>query len=244
MLEQFSRTALLIGEESVSKLNGCTVAVFGLGGVGSFAAEALARSGVGGFLLVDHDTVDITNINRQLHATLETVGRQKAGLMGERILSINRTARIDARAEFCTPENAGTLLAGEFDYIIDAVDTVSAKLAIIEEAARRGVPVISAMGAGNKLDPARFKVAGISETSVCPLCRVMRRELKKRGITTLKVVYSDEPPIRTAYPQSGEARASGRPVPGSIAFVPPVMGLIIASEVVRQLVAGHKGPGS
>lgn len=233
MPEQFSRTAMLIGEEALLRLEGSAVAVFGLGGVGSFAAEALARSGVSRFLLVDHDTVDITNINRQLHATLDTVGRFKSELMKERILSINPAARVKALAEFCTPENAASLLSGNFDYIIDAVDTVSAKLAIIEEAEHRGIPVISAMGAGNKLDPTRFKIADINETSVCPLCRVMRRELKKRGIAALKVVYSDEMPIK---PDIGEDKPGRRPVPGSIAFVPSVAGLIIASEVVRDLI--------
>lgn len=233
MLEQFSRTALLIGEDALLKLSRSKVAVFGVGGVGSFAVEALARSGVGGFLLVDSDTVDITNLNRQLHATLDTVGRYKTALMQERILSINPAAEIETREEFCLPENASELLRGEFDYIIDAVDTVSAKLAIIEEAGKKSVPVISAMGAGNKLDPARFEIADINETSVCPLCRVMRSELKKRGIPALKVVYSKEPPIslRQAAP-SGERRR----VPGSIAFVPSVAGLILAGEVVRDLI--------
>lgn len=230
--EQFLRTSLLIGEDNVIKLNSAKVAVFGIGGVGSFTVEALARSGVGSFLLVDNDTVDITNINRQLHATLDTVGRYKTGLMRERILLINERAKVEILNEFCLPENVSRLLAGDFDYIVDAVDTVAAKLALIEEADARGIPIISAMGAGNKLDATRFEVADIFDTSVCPLCRVMRSELKKRGIRSLKVVYSREQPVNVGTVPDGRRRA----VPGSIAFVPSVAGLILAGEVIKDLI--------
>ncbi len=230
-MEQFSRTALLIGEPALEKLAASRVAVFGVGGVGSFTVEALARSGVGKFLLVDSDTVDVSNLNRQLHATYETVGQYKTELMQKRILSINPDAEVVVQNVFCLPENVAEILQGDFDYIVDAIDTVSAKLAIIEEAARKNVPVISAMGAGNKLDPTRFEVADISKTSVCPLCRVMRGEIKKRGIPALKVVYSKEQPVEVATVAAGRKRA----IPGSIAFVPSVAGLILASEVVLDL---------
>lgn len=231
MQEQFSRTALLIGKESVERLNKARVAVFGIGGVGSYAVEALARSGVGGFLLVDNDVVDITNINRQIHATMDTVGRYKTELMRERVLSINPDADVETKEAFCLPENVNELLDGDFDYIIDAVDTVSAKLAIVGCAGSLGIPVISAMGAGNKLDPTRFEVADIYSTETCPLCRVMRAELKKRGVPALKVVYSKEPPRKVETIAAGNRRA----VPGSIAFVPSVAGLVLAGEVVREL---------
>lgn len=233
MQPQFSRTALLIGEETVEKLASARVAVFGVGGVGSFAVEAFARSGIGSFLLVDNDVVDITNLNRQLHAALHTVGQYKTQLMRDRILSINAKAKVETREVFCLPENIEELLAGKYDYIVDAVDTVSAKLAIVERAAALHIPVISAMGAGNKLDPARFEVADIYATSVCPLCRVMRRELKKRGIPALNVVYSKEPPVEVEILAVGQRRA----VPGSIAFVPSAAGLVLAGKVVRDLAA-------
>ncbi len=229
--EQFSRLAALLGEAAIKKLHCSRVAVFGLGGVGSYTVEALARSGVGGFLLVDHDVAAISNINRQLHALHTTVGRRKTELMAERVKAINPEAEVEARAEFCLAENAGELLAGRLDYIVDAVDTVSAKLALVEEAARLGVPIISAMGAGNKLDAARFEVADIYSTSVCPLCRVMRAELKKRGVPALKVVYSQEPPLKTGLPGENGRRST----PGSAAFVTGAAGLILAGEVVRDL---------
>ncbi|MCL2034507.1 MAG: tRNA threonylcarbamoyladenosine dehydratase [Oscillospiraceae bacterium] len=234
MPEQFSRTVALIGEDAVIKLGRSRVAVIGVGGVGSYAAEALARCGVGAFLLVDRDVVAVSNINRQLHSTMDTVGQYKAELMKARILAINPEAKVSVKNEFCLPENISEILSGDFDYIIDAVDTVTAKLAIICEAKSRGTPVITAMGAGNKLDPARFEVADIYDTGVCPLCRVMRRELKKRGITGVKAVYSKEPPTPAAIP--GEKPGT----PGSISFVPPVMGFIIAGEVAADL-AGLRG---
>jgi len=234
MLEQFSRTAALIGEDAVIKLSRSRVAVIGVGGVGSYAAEALARCGVGSLLLVDRDVVAASNINRQLHATVDTVGQYKAELMKARVLAVNPEAVVDVKNEFCLPDNVGEILSGDFDYIVDAVDTVTAKIAIICYAKSRGIPVITAMGAGNKLDPKRFEVADIHDTEVCPLCRVMRRELKKRGITGVKAVYSKETPVPVTIP--GEKPGT----PGSISFVPPAMGFIIAGEVAADL-AGFRG---
>jgi tRNA A37 threonylcarbamoyladenosine dehydratase len=232
--EQFSRLALLLGEAAIEKLQRARVAVFGLGGVGSYTVEALARSGVGAFLLVDSDIAVTSNINRQLHATHETVGRKKTELMAGRVLAINPAAKVEAREDFCTPENIPEVLAGQLDYIVDAIDTVSAKLALVQEAQRLGIPIISAMGAGNKLDATRFEVADIFRTSVCPLCRVMRTESKKRGITALKVVYSKEPPIKTGVPGENGRRST----PGSAAFVTGVAGLILAGEVIGDLTRG------
>ena len=240
--EEFSRTALLIGEQGVQRLRTARVAVFGIGGVGSFTVEALARAGIGSLLLVDDDVVTPSNINRQLPATTRTVGKPKTALMADRVQKINPAATVEALNAFCLPDNVSELLAGPFDYIVDAVDTVSAKLALAEEAFRRGIPIVSAMGAGNKMDPTRFRVADIGETSVCPLCRVMRRELKKRGIPRLKVVFSTEPPIapQEDLPEApGDAAGAHRPkrqAPGSISFVPSVAGLILAGEVVRDLI--------
>lgn len=246
MRPEFSRSAMLLGEENIEKLGQKRVAVFGLGGVGSFAAEALARTGVGRFRLVDGDTVCATNINRQLIADQDTVGQPKAAVMAGRILRINPEAEIDARQVFYLPGEGEDLLAG-CDYVIDAVDTVAAKLSLAEDCFRRGIPLISAMGAGNKTDPTRFRVADIFETSVCPLCRVMRRELKRRGIPRLKVVYSDEEPLTPRPPLScGDCRrcpaadtpkATGgkRQTPGSLIFVPSVCGLLAAREAVFDL---------
>jgi tRNA A37 threonylcarbamoyladenosine dehydratase len=227
----FARLRQLLGDAALERLSAARVAVLGLGGVGSYAVEALARSGVGHLLLVDHDRVDTTNINRQIHAFPSTVGRLKCELMRERVLQINPAVSADARGMFLTPENIPALLAEGYDYIIDAVDNVTAKIAIAQFAAAQGLKLISAMGAGNKLDPTRFEVADIYSTSVCPLCRVMRAELKKRGVPALKVVYSKEPPIKTGI--SGEnVRGS---TPGSAAFATGVAGLILAGEVVRVL---------
>jgi len=236
MPEQFSRTIALIGENAVLKLNRSRVAVIGGGGVGSYVVEALARCGVGSFLLVDRDVVAVSNINRQLHATVDTVGQYKAELMKARVLAVNPEAQVQVKNEFCLPDNVSGILSGDFDYIVDAVDTVTAKIAIICEAKSRGIPVITAMGAGNKLDPTRFEVADIHDTSVCPLCRVMRRELKKRGVGGVKAVYSKEPPVPAQIP--GEKPGT----PGSISFVPPAMGLIIAGEVAADL-AGFRTDG-
>lgn len=236
--EELSRTAMLIGEKALARLAAARVAVFGVGGVGSFTVEALARVGVGHLSLIDDDVVARSNINRQLHATTETIGRYKTQLMAERVRAINPLAVITTRETFCMPENTEELLPAEYDYVVDAIDTVSAKLAIVERARLLQIPVISAMGAGNKLDPTQFEIADIFETSVCPLCRVMRRELKRRGIPALKVVYSQEKPHTPhGIPQESAGTHQKRQTPGSISFVPSVAGLILAGEVVRDLCA-------
>ena len=234
--EQFVRTALLLGEEGVARLKRAKVAVFGIGGVGGFAVEALARAGVGAFLLVDSDRVCVSNINRQIIADWNTVGRYKTKVMQERIASVNPDAEVETRECFFLPENADSFDFSGWDYIVDAVDTVSAKLEIIVRAKEAGVPVISCMGAGNKLDPTRFEVADLYETSVCPLARVMRRELKKRGIDSCKVVYSREEARTPLEGMLSQEESGGRrSVPGSVSFVPSVAGLVAAGEVIRDL---------
>ncbi len=241
MSETFLRTELLLGEEGVEALGRAAVAVFGIGGVGGYAAEALARSGVGAFLLVDRDVVSVSNINRQIIATTKTVGRSKAEVMRERILDINPHARVEVRNCFFLPENAGEFDFSAYSYVVDAVDMVTAKLELVMRAREAGIPVISSMGAGNKLDPTRFQVADIYETSVCPLARVMRRELRKRGVERLKVVYSTEEALTPKKILSDDSR---RVIPGSVAFVPSVAGLILAGEVVKDLAcpaASEKG---
>jgi ThiF family. len=237
MIHEFSRTELLIGKEALERLKKSKVAVFGIGGVGSFAAEALARAGIGKFVLVDKDVVEITNLNRQLIATRKTLGRPKAEIMKERILDINPEAEVTVYQAFYLPETASELIQDDYDYIVDAVDTVTAKIDLVVQAKKRGIPIISSMGAGNKLDPTRFRVADIYSTSVDPLAKVMRRELRSRGIESLKVVYSDEPPIK---PMESEEKTARRHVPGSISFVPPVAGMIIAGEVVKDII-GYSG---
>lgn len=236
MKEQFVRSALLLGEDSAERLGRARVAVFGIGGVGGYAVEALARAGIGHFLLIDNDEVSVSNINRQIIATWDTVGLEKTVAMKERIASINPDAEVKTKECFFLPENADEIDFSEYDYIVDAVDTVSAKLEIIVRAKAAGVPVISCMGAGNKLDPTQFRVTDIYQTQVCPLARVMRRELKKRGVESCKVVYSVEEARKplTALLSEEEAQ-SRRRVPGSVSFVPPVAGLIAAGEVVREL---------
>lgn len=229
---QFSRTALLIGEEGVEKLKNSRVAVFGVGGVGGYVIEALARSGVGALELIDKDTVSVSNINRQIIALHSTVGRLKTEVMAERVKDINPDCQVSVRNLFYLPETASEFDFSSYDYVVDAIDTVSGKIALIEQAKKANVPVISSMGAGNKLDATAFEVADITKTSVCPLARVMRRELKKRGIEHLKVVYSKEEPL----PSSLTDEESGKAIPGSIAFVPSVVGLIIAGEVIKDLV--------
>lgn len=232
-MEQFSRTKCLLGEENFKKLVDAKVAVFGIGGVGGYTVEALARSGIGQFLLVDSDEVSVTNINRQIIALNSTVGRKKVDVMKERILDINPQCKVEVRDCFFLPENEGSFDFSDFDYIVDAVDTVAAKLSIIKKAKESGVPVISSMGAGNKLDPTKFQVADISKTSVCPLARVMRQKLKKMGIKGVKVVFSTEESVNAV---TDETKGSaGRSAPASCAFVPSVAGLIIAGEVVRDL---------
>ena len=235
MPDQFSRTAALFGLESIEKLKRCRVAVFGLGGVGGHCAEALCRSGVGLIDLFDGDTVDVTNINRQLVASHSTIGRDKTEVMRERLLDINPGAIITARKLFYLPATADEVDLSVYDHIADAVDTFAAKLELVCRAVRLNIPIISSMGAANKLDPAAFEVADIFDTSVCPMARIMRGELRKRGVSALKVVYSKEAPAKR-----GDTLASG-------AFVPPVAGLIMASEVVRRLLGeagGEAGGGS
>ena len=229
----FDRTELLLGPEALKKLAGSKVILFGVGGVGGYVAEALVRSGIGKLVLVDHDKISLTNLNRQIIALHSTLGRYKVDVMRERALDINPEAEIDARRCFFLPEREEDFDFSDCDYVVDAVDTVTAKLAIIEKARREGVPVISAMGAGNKLDPSAFRVADISETSVCPLARVMRRELKKRKISGVKVVYSPEEPQKPQ--RTGKIPDGGKAVPGSVAFVPSAAGLIMAGEVVKDL---------
>lgn len=231
MPEQFARTELLIGAEGMERLAHAHVAVFGVGGVGGYAVEALARSGIGTLDLIDHDKVDITNLNRQIFALHSTLGKYKVDVAKERILDINPKAQVYVHKVFYLPDMAGQFDFAEYDYVIDAIDTVTGKLALIEQAQAAGTPVISAMGAGNKIDPSAFQVADIYETSVCPLAKVMRRELKKRGIRKLKVVYSKEQPL----PLQKVGKDVRKPVPGSHAFVPSVAGLILAGEVVKDL---------
>ena len=249
-MDQFSRTEMLIGKEALKKLASSAVAVFGIGGVGGSAAEALARSGVGRIALCDDDSVCLTNINRQVIATHKTIGRGKTEVMAERIREINPAADVELINCFYSKENAGSINLAAYDYIIDAIDTVSAKLLLIEGARDCNVPVISCMGTGNKLDPTRLEVADIYKTSICPLAKVMRKELKARGITSLKVVYSQELPIKPIEddhnnckfncicpPDSAKHCEKRRQVPGSVAFVPPVAGMIMAGEVIKDLIA-------
>lgn len=237
MTEQFSRIEALVGEDGMRRLQQATVAVFGVGGVGGFAVEALARSGIGAFDLIDNDTVSMSNLNRQIIATVDTIGRSKVEVMKERILSINPEAKVRVRQSFFLPEKKEEYDFHEYSYVIDAVDTVTAKIAIIQFAKEAGVPVISSMGTGNKLNPMELEVVDISKTSVCPLAKVMRKELKDRGIKDVKVVYSKEQPITPKFSlEEVDSVAKRRGTPGSTAFVPSVAGLIIASEVIKDLI--------
>ena len=248
MLNQFSRTELLLGKEAMDKLENARVAVFGIGGVGGYVCEALVRSGVGAFDLIDDDKVCLTNLNRQIIATRKTVGQYKTEVMRDRILDINPKADVRIHNCFYLPENATDFDFSEYDYVVDAVDTVTAKIELIMRAKEAGTPVISSMGAGNKLDASAFRVADIYKTKVCPLAKVMRRELKKRGVKKLKVVYSEEQPIRPIEDMAISCRShcicppgaahkctERRDIPGSVAFVPSVVGLIIAGEVIKDL---------
>lgn len=238
MKEQFQRTAFLLGEDAIDKLNKARVAVFGVGGVGGYVCEALVRSGVGSFDLIDNDIVSITNLNRQIIATQSTIGKFKTEVMKERMLDINPDVKVNIHECFFLPENASNFPFVEYDYIIDAVDTVTAKIELIMIANKYNIPIISAMGAGNKLDPSRFQITDIYKTTMCPLAKVMRRELKKRGIKKLKVVYSDEKPITpndSCDISPANESCIKRSIPGSTAFVPAVAGLIIAGEVVKDL---------
>lgn len=253
MLTQFSRTELLLGKEAMERLSNARVAVFGIGGVGGYVCEALVRSGIGTFDLIDDDKVCLTNLNRQIIATRKTVGKYKTEVMKERILDINPKAVVNIHNCFFLPENADEFPFEKYDYVVDAVDTVTAKIAIIMKAKEKNVPVISSMGAGNKLDASMFRVADIYKTKVCPLAKVMRRELKKRGVKKLKVVYSEEQPIRPVEDMAISCRShcicppgakhkctERRDIPGSVAFVPSVVGLIIAGEVVKDLTAEYR----
>lgn len=248
MLNQFTRSEILLGSEAINKLHKSCVAIFGIGGVGTYTAEALARCGVGEFVLFDDDKICLTNINRQLIATRKTVGKQKTDVMKERILDINSDAKVTVNQCFYSESNAEEFDFSQYSYIVDAIDTVSSKLTLIENAKKAGVPIISCMGAGNKLDPTRFEVADIYETSICPLAKVMRHELRARGIESLKVVYSKEPAIKPIEddntsckmncicPPGTERKCDARrAVPGSVSFVPSVAGLIIAGEVIKDL---------
>lgn len=234
MKEKFSRTGMLLGEEALEKLANSRVAVFGVGGVGGYVVEALARSGIGTLDLIDNDEVCESNINRQIIATTKSIGRPKVLVARERVLDINPEATVNTYQTFYMPETAAMFDFSKYDYVVDAIDTVTGKIALVMQAYESNTPIISSMGAGNKLCPEMFEVADISKTSVCPLAKVMRHELKKRGVNRLKVVYSKEIPLK---PQGDEKPAEGRrAVPGSIAFVPSVVGLIIAGEVVKDLV--------
>ncbi len=241
MLDQFSRTQLLLGAEGMERLNGSRVAVFGIGGVGGYVCEALVRSGIGAFDLIDDDKVCLTNLNRQIIATRKTIGQYKVEVMRDRMLEINPDVRINIHKCFFLPENADEFPFHEYDYVVDAVDTVTAKMELILRSQKAGVPIISAMGAGNKLDAGRLKIADIYETRGCPLARIMRRELKKRNIKSLKVVYSDEQPVRPSEdicicpPEEQQKSTGRRSIPGSTAFVPAAAGLLMAGEIVKDL---------
>ena len=247
-LHAFSRTELLVGKPAMERLAQARVAVFGIGGVGGYTVEALARSGVGALDLIDDDRVCLTNINRQIYATRKTVGKYKVEVAKERILQINPACQVETHCAFYMPDTAAQFDFRQYDYVIDAIDTVTGKLEMIEQAYRAGTPIISSMGAGNKMEPTAFEVADIYETSVCPLAKVMRREMKKRGVKKLKVVYSEEKSLRPLEDMSiscrtncicppGAARkcTERRDIPGSVAFVPSVAGLILAGEVIKDL---------
>lgn len=249
MLNQFSRTELLFGKDAMERLEQSRVAVFGIGGVGGYTVEALVRSGVGAIDIIDDDKVCLTNLNRQIIATRSTIGKYKVDVMKERILDINPNCKVEAYKCFYLPETKDDFDFSRYSYVVDAVDTVTAKIQLVMEAKEKNVPIISSMGAGNKLNPAEFEVADIYKTSVCPLAKVMRRELKKRGVKDLKVVYSKEQPTRPIEDMAISCRANcvcppgtehkcteRRDIPGSNAFVPSVVGLIIASEVIKDLV--------
>ncbi len=229
MPEQFARTELILGQEAMDRLRKSRVAVFGIGGVGGYVVEALARSGVGSLDIIDHDKVSMTNINRQIIASTNTVGRDKVDVMKERILSINPDAVVNVSKSFFLPETADLFDFGKYTYVVDAIDTVTAKIELVLRVGDAGVPVISCMGTGNKLEPAMLEIADIYQTSVCPLAKVMRRELRKRNVEKLKVLYSKEEPVKNYL------SIQGRAVPGSVSFVPSVAGLIIASEVIKEI---------
>ena len=249
MLNQFSRSELLIGEEGIKKLNKAKVAVFGIGGVGSFVVEGLVRAGVENFILVDDDKICLTNLNRQIHATRNTIGKYKVDVMEERILEINPNAKVQTYKEFYMPDSNHNILDESVDYIVDAIDTVTAKIELVMNAKELNIPIISAMGSGNKLDPTKFEVTDIYKTSICPLAKVMRKELRARGIEKLKVVYSKEEPIKPYEGISNSCKSNcicppgtkrkctiRNQIPGSMSFVPSVVGMIIAGEVVKDII--------
>lgn len=253
MLNQFSRTELLLGKEAIKKLNDARVAIFGIGGVGGYTVEALVRSGIGHFDLIDDDTVCLTNLNRQLIATRKTIGKHKVEVMRDRILEINPKAEVVMHQCFFTPDTAGEFDFSQYDYVVDAIDTVSGKIELVLRSQEKNVPIISCMGAGNKLDPTRFEVADIYKTSVCPLAKVMRKELSARGVKNLKVVYSKEPAIKPAEdtknscenncicpPGTDRKGTAKRQIPGSVSFVPSVAGLIIAGEVIKDIIGYYE----
>lgn len=249
MLHEFSRTEMIIGAKALEKLADSKVAVFGIGGVGSFVVEGLVRSGVGKFVLVDDDCVCLTNLNRQLIATRRTVGKPKVEVMRDRILEINPKAEVEIHQTFYLPGSSEKIISEDCSYVVDAIDTVTGKIGLIMEAKEKGIPVISSMGTGNKLDPTRFEIADIYKTSICPLAKVMRKELRKRNVDALKVLYSTEEPVKPVETESSSCSAGcicpkgttrkctvRHQIPGSIAFVPSVAGLIIAGEVVKDLI--------
>ena len=237
MKEQFNRTAMLLGDEAMERLARSRVAVFGVGGVGGYVVEALARSGIGALDLIDNDTVAESNLNRQIIALHSTIGQYKVDVAATRVRDINPACRVTAHRVFFLPETQAQFDFSAYDYVVDAIDTVKGKLALVEQARSAGVPIICSMGAGNKLDPTAFRVADIYATSVCPLARVMRTECRRRGIERLKVVYSTEPPLRPLE-KADEPGSPRRATPGSVAFVPSAAGLVLASEVIRDLIAG------
>lgn len=239
MENQFSRTEIILGKEALTKLKKSHVAVFGIGGVGSYVIEGLVRSGIGEIDIIDNDEVSITNLNRQLIATTKTIGQYKVDVAENRIKEINPQCIVNKHKIFYLPEKKDEFDFTKYDYIVDAIDTVSGKIGLIEEAKKCGTPIISAMGAGNKINPTAFKVADIYETKVCPLCHVMRKELRKRGVKNLKVIYSEETPLKPS-PYSEDMKTDKnikREVPGSTSFVPPVVGFIIAGEVIKDLIS-------
>ena len=236
-LNEFCRTELLIGEDGIEKLHNSKVIVFGIGGVGSFVVEALTRAGVGNLILVDNDTVCISNLNRQIHATQATVESVKVEAMKARVLSINPNCKVEAKQEFITADNIQEIIPEDIDYVVDAIDTVTSKLALAEYCYKNDIKLIASMGTGNKIDPTQFRVTDVFKTKVCPLAKVMRTELRKRGVKKLKVVYSEEVPM---VPNKGRAVPSKkRQTPGSISFVPPVAGMIIGGEVIKDLTGLH-----
>ncbi len=250
MLNQFSRTELLIGKSGLEKLQKARVAIFGIGGVGSFAVEGLVRAGVENFILVDDDKICLTNLNRQIIATRKTIGKYKVDVMKERILDINPNAKVETYKEFYMPDSKEKILDENIDYVIDSIDTVTAKIELVLNCEKMGIPIISSMGTGNKLDPSQFEITDIYKTSICPLAKVMRKELKKRGIKKLKVLYSKEEPIKPEETQNNSCKNNcicppgtkrkcsiRNQVPGSISFVPPVAGLMISGEVIRDILS-------